>query len=87
MEVIVDENFCKKCNKLPRPTQEKAYEVISLLQLFPVFPDVRLDIRKLKGKKEKWFRARIGRYRILFILKEGKIYVSDINIRGKIDYR
>lgn len=34
MEVIVEENFYKKCKKFPRHAQEKANEVISLLQLF-----------------------------------------------------
>jgi mRNA interferase RelE/StbE len=82
MEVIVEENFYKKVKKMPKDIQRKAFEVLKLLESFPF---ARVDIKKLKGK-EKLFRARIGRYRILFILKDNKIYVSDISIRGKIRY-
>ncbi|MCX6821595.1 MAG: type II toxin-antitoxin system RelE/ParE family toxin [Candidatus Aenigmarchaeota archaeon] len=82
MEVIVEENFYKKVKKMPKNIQKRALEVLRLLENFPF---VRIDIKKLKGK-ERLFRVRIGRYRILFILADNKIYVSDIDIRSKVEY-
>lgn len=82
MEVIVDDDFYKKLKRLSKEVQVRTYEVLKLLEGFPF---VRIDIKKLKGK-EKIFRIRIGKYRILFILLDDKIYVSDISIRGKIEY-
>jgi len=82
MEIIVEENFYKKVKKMPKNVQRRALEVLKLLENFPF---IRLDIKKLKGK-ERSFRVRIGRYRILFILVDNKIYVSDIDIRGKVEY-
>ena len=82
MKVAVDENFYKKLKKLPRKVQVKIYRTLKTLENFPF---TRLDIKKLKGK-EKIFRIRIGRYRILFILSKNKIYVSDIEVRGKVRY-
>jgi len=82
MEIIVEENFYKKVKKMPKNVQKRALEVLKLLENFPF---IRLDIKKLKGK-ERSFRVRIGRYRILFILADNKIYVSDIDIRSKVEY-
>jgi len=82
MEVIVEENFYKKVKKMPKNIQKRALEVLRLLENFPF---VRIDIKKLKGK-ERLFRVRIGWYRILFILADNKIYVSDIDIRSKVEY-
>jgi len=43
------------------------------------------DIKKLKGLKLKnVFRLRVGKYRVIFIVKEDKIYVLDIDSRGDI---
>jgi mRNA-degrading endonuclease RelE of RelBE toxin-antitoxin system len=67
---------------MPKNVQKRALEVLKLLENFPF---IRLDIKKLKGK-ERSFRVRIGRYRILFILADNKIYVSDIDIRSKVEY-
>jgi len=82
MEIIVEENFYKKVKKMPKDVQKRALEVLKLLENFPF---IRLNIKKLKGK-ERSFRVRIGRYRILFILVDNKIYVSDIDIRSKVEY-
>ncbi len=43
------------------------------------------DIKRLKGKKLKdIFRLRVGKYRIIFQIKEEKIYILDIDTRGDI---
>ncbi len=82
MEIIVEENFYKKVKKMPKNVQKRALDVLKLLENFPF---IRLDIKKLKDK-ERCFRVRIGLYRILFILVDNKIYVSDIDIRSKVEY-
>jgi mRNA interferase RelE/StbE len=82
MEVVVEENFYKKLKKLPKEIQIRVYSILRLLEQFPF---IRLDIKKLRGK-ERMFRVRIGKYRILFVLVDNKIYVSDISIREKVKY-
>jgi mRNA interferase RelE/StbE len=83
MEVVVQENFYKKLKKLPKDVQIRTYDALKLLERFPF---IRLDIKKLKGK-ERIFRIRLGKYRIIFILIENKIYVSDIGARSRVEYR
>jgi mRNA-degrading endonuclease RelE of RelBE toxin-antitoxin system len=83
MEVIVQENFYKKLKKLPKDVQTRTYDALKLLERFPF---IRLDIKKIKGKG-RVFRIRLGRYRIIFILIENKIYVSDIGVRSRVKYR
>ena len=83
MEVVVQENFYKKLKKLPKDVQIRTYDALKLLERFPF---IRLDIKKLKGK-ERTFRIRLGKYRIIFILIENKIYVFDIGMRSRIEYR
>lgn len=47
----------------------------------------QLDIKKLKGKTKQpdLFRLRVGKYRIIYIIQDGKIWITEIMIRGR-DY-
>ncbi|WP_457549801.1 type II toxin-antitoxin system RelE family toxin [Archaeoglobus sp.] len=51
-----------------------------------VIPFKRLDIRKLKGKWEGFFRLRIGEFRVIFKidLSRKEILVYHIHFRGKV---
>lgn len=42
------------------------------------FPDVHLDIKKLKGSVDEW-RLRVGNYRILFKIIAGVPTIIEIN--------
>lgn len=41
------------------------------------FPDVTLDIKKLKGTESR-YRLRIGRYRVLFEWIQGKMHIIEV---------
>lgn len=36
------------------------------------FPDVQLDLKKIQGSKDKEYRVRVGVYRVLFTVIDGK---------------
>ena len=66
--------------KLPRPEKERVLKAIYKL------PEGE-DIKQLKGKKNKGlFRLRVGDYRIIYSVDNGKliIYVIDAGNRGEI---
>ena len=66
--------------KLPRPEKERVLKAIYEL------PEGE-DIKQLKGKKNKGlFRLRVGDYRIIYSVDNGKliIYVIDAGNRGEI---
>jgi mRNA interferase RelE/StbE len=48
----------------------------------------QLDIKKLKGRTDKpdVFRLRVGEYRVVYAIGQGKIWITDIDHRGHIDY-
>lgn len=43
------------------------------------FPDVQLDLKKLKGTSDKVYRARVGVYRVIFEVKDGDPVIIEIN--------
>ena len=66
--------------KLPSPEKERVLKAIYKL------PEGE-DIKQLKGKKNKGlFRLRVGDYRIIYSVDNGKliIYVIDAGNRGEI---
>ena len=66
--------------KLPRPEKERVLKAIYKL------PEGE-DIKQLNGKKNKGlFRLRVGDYRIIYSVDNGKliIYVIDAGNRGEI---
>jgi mRNA interferase RelE/StbE len=66
--------------KLPKPEKERVLKAISRL------PE-GTDIKPLKGKKSKGlFRLRVGEYRIIYSVDDGKliVYVIDAGNRGQI---
>ena len=78
---ILIEKFAEKfIVKLPRPEKERVLKAIYQL------PEGN-DIRELKGKKNKGlFRLRVGDYRIIYTIDNGKliIHVIDAGNRGDI---
>jgi len=51
-----------------------------------IFPISRLDLKKLKGRWEGFFRLRVGDFRIIFRVdvSEKTIFIYHIHFRGKV---
>ncbi len=51
-----------------------------------IFPIKRLDVKKLKGKWEGFFRLRVGDFRVIFRVDTSQkvIFVYHIHFRGKV---
>ena len=43
------------------------------------FPDVQLDLKKMQGSKDKEYRVRVGVYRVLFTVIDGKPVIIRID--------
>jgi mRNA interferase RelE/StbE len=58
-----------------------------MLEAEGVIPFNELDIKKLKGQWETYFRLRIGQIQVIFTVVAGEIEVLliyDIDVRGSI---
>lgn len=74
-----------KANKqLSRIDRRYIEAIIKAIDELVNFPNVGLDIKKLKGQGEK-YRARVGRYRILFEWIEGIPKIIEIQAVAKRD--
>ncbi len=77
----------KKFNSFNDSTKEKIKEKLNKLEKWLEKSEVvNLDIKRLKGEWEGFFRIRIGEIRILitFDNKQHLIQIHDIGTRGKI---
>lgn len=79
-QILIGKPAEKFIVKLPKPEKERVLKAISHL------PE-GTDIKPLKGKKSKGlFRLRVGEYRIIYSVDDGKliVYVIDAGNRGQI---
>ncbi|MGF1566773.1 MAG: type II toxin-antitoxin system RelE/ParE family toxin [Nodosilinea sp.] len=91
MEVRFSKRAVKYLKKLDDKTaervREKILQLLSRLEVEGVIPFNELDIKKLKGQWDGYFRLRVGQIRIIFTLigEELEILlIYDINVRGSI---
>lgn len=78
-EVMIHKKAEKKFEKLDDgDLKERLREAFKLLA-----EPFNLDTIKIQGE-ENTYRTRIGKYRILEIIKGGKVYIVDFDVRGKI---
>jgi mRNA-degrading endonuclease RelE of RelBE toxin-antitoxin system len=76
MQVLLSPKAEKDLRKINEPRKSHIKNGLRRLSLEPL----QGDIAKLKGCEG--FRLRIGGYRVLFNLRDGKILVTDIEPRG-----
>ena len=66
--------------------QEKLSQLLLLVEAKGIIPFTELDIKKMKGDWEGFYRLRIGKVRLLFTIDaaSGDIEVHTIGSRGDI---
>lgn len=86
MEVITRSTFYKDAKKCPAYIQKKANEVLYILEKAESLKESGLDYSKCKGsrKGEKYYRIRIGDWRMGVELKHPKVIVITILVRGQV---
>ncbi|MWQ00547.1 type II toxin-antitoxin system RelE/ParE family toxin [Glaesserella parasuis] len=82
-KIIISSKADKQLDRIDSRYKKSIIETISMLVNFP---DVTLDITKLKGYLSK-YRARVGRYRIIFEWIEGVPKIIEIQEIKKRDER
>ena len=78
--IVIEKLAEKFIVKLPKPEKERVLKAIYQLHKGN-------DIKELKGKKNKGlYRLRVGNYRIVYTVDNGKliVYVVDADNRGDI---
>ncbi|MEG9487022.1 MULTISPECIES: type II toxin-antitoxin system RelE family toxin [Mannheimia] len=58
--------------------------ILDAIEALVLFPDVQLDIKKLKGYINR-FRLRVGRYRVIFEVQDGEPKIIEIQTIAKRD--
>lgn len=91
MEVRFSKRAVKFLKKLDAQSAEKVRQKIlqlqSMLETEGVIPFTELDIKKLKGQWDGYFRLRVGQIRVIFTVIDGEIeilLIQDIGFRGGI---
>ena len=75
----ISKKFLKRCDKI---IAKRIMDKIESLAENP-FPQ---DCKRIQGKNEKIFRARIGDYRILYLVYKERnfLFISDIDKRPRV---
>lgn len=91
MEVRFSKRAVKFLKKLDPQTTERIRQKIlrlhTILETDGIIPFTELDIKKLKGQWEGYFRLRVGQIRVIFTLVGDEIeilLIYDIDFRGNI---
>lgn len=66
----------KQLSRIDSRYREMVYDKVSELENFP---DVQLDLKKIQGSKDKEYRVRVGVYRVLFTVIDGKPVIIRID--------
>lgn len=91
MEVQFSKRAIKFLKKLDAQTAERVRQKIlqlhDSLETDGIIPFTELDIKKLKGQWEGYFRLRVGQVRVIFTLVGNAIeilLIYDIDFKGSI---
>jgi mRNA interferase RelE/StbE len=91
MEVRFSKRAVKYLKKLDAKTaervREKILQLLSMIEVEGVIPFNELDVKKLKGQWDGYFRLRVGQIRVIFTLigeEMEVLLIYDINVRGSI---
>lgn len=86
MEVIVKKTYLKDLQKVPKYIFKEADAALDKLRVSENLEESGLDYKKCKEskKEEKYYRIRVGDWRIGAELKHPKIIIITILTRGQI---
>lgn len=66
----------KQLSRIDNRYREMIFDKVGELE---DFPDVQLDLKKIQGSKDKEYRVRVGVYRVLFTVIDGKPIIIRID--------
>ena len=75
----------KTFEKIKKKIDSKLYEKIKTI----VYPQLRknpyfgTNIKKLKGESEGYYRFRLGRYRLFYLIEDEKVIVVIVDLRHR----
>jgi mRNA-degrading endonuclease RelE of RelBE toxin-antitoxin system len=73
-------------NRLDLEVKERLKDKIRVLQDFPKVKRSGADIKKIRNAKPEAYRLRIGDYRVIYIVENNIVWITEIMQRGK-DYQ
>ena len=90
MEIKFSKSAIKFLNKLTPKNKEqirtKIFFLLGFIETQRFIPIKELDIKKLKGNWQGFYRMRIGKIRVIFTINEDKneLSIYEIDFRGDI---
>jgi mRNA-degrading endonuclease RelE of RelBE toxin-antitoxin system len=82
MQIQITPYFQKRLKELPKPTRESIIEAIERCEIATSLRDI-LHLKDLKSKKKhRYFRIRVGSYRIGFELIQDVLVFQTLGNRG-----
>ena len=66
--------------------QEKIFQLLAFVEEQAIIPFTEIDIKKMKGDWEGFYRLRIGKIRIVFTVntQSGEVEIFTIGARGDV---
>lgn len=80
MNVLYSRKAIKFINSADRITQQRIKEGVNGLLEYPP----RGDVKVMQGQPAGTYRLRVGKYRIIYELRENALHIIDIGSRGDI---
>lgn len=80
MDVLYSRKAIKFINSVDRITQQRIKEGVNGLLEYPP----RGDVKVMQGQPAGTYRLRVGKYRIIYELRENALHIIDIGSRGDI---
>ena len=82
-EVLLSETARKQLRELSPDLQDDIKDKMRELRMGPFVSGPRTDIKKLKGDKRDYYRLRVGRYRVLYVIEGDRVLVAKVLPRSK----
>ncbi len=86
MEVIITKGFRKDLRECPKHIQQKAGDIVAILETAENLNKSGVDYAKMEGQKknENYYRIRVGDWRMGIELKMPSLIIITILSRGEI---
>ena len=78
MELFLTRNFIKSYENIPKKYQDKIREALNELKQDSV------SGKKLSGNLEGHYSLRVGKYRILYTIRNAQIFAETVNHRKEV---
>ncbi len=81
MEIKYSDKAVKQLTRIRKGDKKSAEMILEKIEAYSENPEGSFDVKVLKGKFEDLLRLRVGKYRIIFEIIEGTMYIYEVKHR------